>query len=87
MKQKVCEVKKWDDRYTWNGCALNNCVMSVALDKQISTINLHELIEDKKLTRQQYDSIRKFDVHDGDEYDLKIIKDLASTLKIKIEVV
>jgi len=60
------------------------CIMAVAESKTLGMDGLNELLTRRTITAEEYSAIRNFDNRDGTVDDLKIIKELAKKVKVKL---
>ena len=91
--QKVCYYNIQKKKYGWSAPDMDFyyvdnttcCIMSIAKDKTLYSIDLQDMVSDKIISSKQYNSIKRFDGQKGTIKDLDIIKQLAKKLKIKLK--
>ena len=84
--QKICYYNKHDEDFGWVG--LDNttcCIMSIADDKTVYSVDLDIMEINKRISHEQLASIRRFDSGKGTTEDFNVIKQLANKLNIKLE--
>ena len=63
------------------------CILAVAHSKKIDNDELEWNRKSGNITEEEFRSIKKIDLMQGNDHDLKVIKKLAEKLDLNVEVV
>ena len=87
---KIVKIKKTPRGYAWDLGKSEQveckCIIAIAQNRTIDGNDLIAFYNSGFITEKEFDAIRYIDAEQGKNNDLKIIKNLAKCLKVKVKV-